>query len=152
MVVCKPGTEEESVLRLTRVGFDNIKGYLNKGFDTWRDAGKKFDMIISISAEEFALDIKHNDKSVVVDVRKPGEFESGHVLNACSMPLSDLTKRYSELDKSAELLVHCAGGYRSMMAASLLKKEGYINVKNVWGGYGKIKEQEVNLVEPKVSA
>ena len=151
VLVCKPGTEEESVQRLTRVGFDNILGYLNKGFEAWKEAGRKIDMVISITAEEFALDLKHSDKTLVLDVRRPAEFDSGHVLNACSMPLSDIPKRVNELDKTKETLVHCAGGYRSMMAASLLKKEGYINVKNVWGGYGKIREQELNLVEPKAA-
>ncbi|OYU94225.1 MAG: MBL fold metallo-hydrolase [Bacteroidetes bacterium B1(2017)] len=149
VLVCKPGTEEESVQRLTRVGFDSIKGYLNGGYDTWVNANEKIDMVISISAEEFALDSKHNPKAVILDVRKPSEFASGHVLNATSMQLSEVLDRSAEIDTKAEILVHCAGGYRSMVAASILKKEGFINVKNVWGGYGKIKEEEISLVGPK---
>ncbi len=146
VLVCKPGTEEESVQRLTRVGFDNIKGYLNGGIDTWKNAGEKIDMVISISSEEFALDSKHNAKAVLLDVRKPSEYENEHVLNATSMPLADIPNRASELDPKAEILVHCAGGYRSMVASSILKKHGFINVKNVWGGFAKIKEEEVNIV------
>ncbi|MBC7383693.1 MAG: MBL fold metallo-hydrolase [Bacteroidia bacterium] len=149
ILICEIGSEEESVQRLARVGFDNVKGYLKGGFETWISARRKVDMVISISAEEFALDIKHNEKAVVVDVRKPGEFNAGHVLNATSVPLSELIERIEELEKSSELLIHCAGGYRSMMAASLMKRNGYYNIKNVWGGYAKIKEEEVNLVEPK---
>jgi len=142
VVVCKPGTEEESVQRLSRVGFDNILGVLEGGMDTWINAGEKYDMVVSISAEEFALDSKHNPKATILDVRKPSEFDSGHVLNATSIQLSEMPSRMEELDKAAEILVHCAGGYRSMVASSLLKKEGFINVKNVWGGYAKIKEEE----------
>ena len=149
VLVCKPGTEEESIQRLTRVGFDNIKGYLIGGFDTWQNANEKIDMVISISPEEFALDSKHNPKAVIIDVRKPSEFASGHVAKAASMPLSDISDRHSELEKNAEILVHCAGGYRSMVAASIFKKNGFTNVKNVWGGYGKIKEEIIDLVEPK---
>jgi glyoxylase-like metal-dependent hydrolase (beta-lactamase superfamily II)/rhodanese-related sulfurtransferase len=149
LIVCKPGTEEESVLRLSRVGFDNILGVLNGGMDTWINAGEKFDMVVSISAEEFALDSKHNSKATILDVRKPSEFESGHVLNATSIQLSEMASRMNELEKSSEVLVHCAGGYRSMIAASMLKKDGFVNVKNVWGGYGKIKEEEIVLVGVK---
>jgi glyoxylase-like metal-dependent hydrolase (beta-lactamase superfamily II)/rhodanese-related sulfurtransferase len=146
LLVCKPGTEEESIQRLSRVGFDHILGYLQGGFDAWREAGEKFDMVISISTEEFALDTKHNPKAVILDVRKPSEFQSGHVLNAVSMQLSEIPEKHLELKKDAEILVHCAGGYRSMVAASLLKKEGFTNVKNVWGGYAKIKEEKIDLV------
>ncbi len=146
LLVCKPGTEEESVLRLTRVGFDHILGYLEGGIDTWKEAGEKIDMVISISTEEFALDAKHNPKAVILDVRKPSEFDAGHVLNAVSMQLSEIPQKHSSLQKDSEILVHCAGGYRSMVAASILKKEGFTNIKNVWGGYAKIKEEKIDLV------
>ncbi len=146
VLVCKPGTEEESVQRLSRVGFDNIKGFLQGGIDTWKNANEKMDMVISISSEEFALDSKHNPKAILLDVRKPSEYEKEHILNATSMQLSEIPTRASELDPKAEIIVHCAGGYRSMVASSILKKEGFINVKNVWGGFAKIKEEEVNIV------
>jgi rhodanese-related sulfurtransferase len=115
---------------------------LEGGMDAWINAGEKYDMVVSISAEEFALDSKHNPKATILDVRKPSEFNGGHVLNATSIQLSEMPSRINELDKSSEVLVHCAGGYRSMIAASMLKKEGFVNVKNVWGGYAKIKEEE----------
>lgn len=146
LLVCKPGTEKESVERLARVGFDQIQGYLEGGFDAWVAAGEKYDMVISISAEEFALDAKHNPKAQIIDVRQPSEFDNGHVLNATNIPLAEIEKHVGELDHGAELLVHCAGGYRSMTASSILKKHGYLNVKNVWGGFEQIKKEMVDVV------
>jgi glyoxylase-like metal-dependent hydrolase (beta-lactamase superfamily II)/rhodanese-related sulfurtransferase len=148
VLVCIPGTEKESIERLSRVGFDNMLGYLDGGFETWRDLGKKYDMIISISPEELALDSKHNPRALILDVRKPGEFKDGHVAKAKNIQLSELMDKAEEIDKEQECLVHCAGGYRSMVAASILKQKGFINVKNVWGGYAKIKEEQIDLVVP----
>lgn len=146
LLICQPGTELESIQRLTRVGFDHILGYLEGGFDAWRVAGEKIDMVISISSEEFALDAKLNPKAMILDVRKPTEYDSGHVLNAENIPLSEIPNRLNELDSQSEILIHCAGGYRSMTASSLLKRNGFNNVKNVWGGYGRIKEEKIDLV------
>lgn len=148
VLVCKPGTEKESVERLSRVGFDQIVGFLEGGFETWKDAGKKYDMVISISSEELALDSKHNPKAMILDVRKPGEFNDGHVAKAKNIQLSELMDKAEEIDKEQECLVHCAGGYRSMVAASVLKHKGFKNVKNVWGGFAKIKEEQIDLVMP----
>ena len=147
VLVCKPGTEEETITRLSRVGFDNIKGFLDGGFDTWLNADKKYDMVISISSEEFALDAKHNPNAMIIDVRKPSEFKDGHVKKAKNIPLDQLLNHVEDLDKNAECLIHCAGGYRSMMAASLFKKHGFKNIKNVWGGYAQIKEEEKIEIE-----
>jgi rhodanese-related sulfurtransferase len=147
VLVCKPGTEEETITRLSRVGFDNIKGFLEGGFDTWLNADKIYDMVISISSEEFALDVKHNPNAMIIDVRKPSEFKDGHVKKAKNIPLDQLVNHVEDLDKNAECLIHCAGGYRSMMAASLFKKHGFKNIKNVWGGYAQIKEEEKIEIE-----
>ena len=147
VLVCKPGTEEETITRLSRVGFDNIKGFLEGGFDTWLNADKIYDMVISISSEEFALDAKHNPNAMIIDVRKPSEFKEGHVKKAKNIPLDQLVNHVEDLDKNAECLIHCAGGYRSMMAASLFKKHGFKNIKNVWGGYAQIKEEEKIEIE-----
>lgn len=146
VLVCKPGTEKETVSRLARVGFDSISGYLENGFDAWKDAGLRYDMVISISAEELALDAKHNPKATILDVRKPEEFKSGHVFNAKNLPLNGLISGSENLDKNQEHLIHCAGGYRSMIAASMLKKNGFTNIKNVWGGFEKIKEEKVEIL------
>lgn len=152
IIVAKPDTEKESIERLTRVGFDNIKGYLEGGFDAWRDADKRYDMVISISSEELVLDSLYNPGAIILDVRKVGEFADGHLHNAINMPLGDINNRIEELDKTKETLVHCAGGYRSMVAAAFLKSKGFTNVKNVWGGWAQIKQEEKAKIVVDVKA
>jgi len=149
LIVAENGKEAESIERLTRVGFDNILGYINGGFETWLNAEKRYDMVISVDAEEFELDAKHTDISII-DVRKSGEWNDGHLKKALHFPLDNLTKDYEKLDKEKEYLIHCAGGYRSMIAASYLKSKGFERVKNVSGGYGVIKD--LNLDFEKASA
>ncbi len=138
LIVADEGKERESIERLTRVGFENIKGYLKGSYEAWKNAGKRFDMVISIDDEEFALDVK-NTEVKVLDVRKPGEFADLHMKTALHFPLDTLNKDYTALDKNEEYLIHCAGGYRSMVAASFLKSKGFTLVKNVYGGFGKIR-------------
>lgn len=140
VLVAEPGKEQESAERLTRVGFDNIKGFLQGGFEAWLDAEKRYDMVISIDDEEFELDVKHTEVGVL-DVRKPGEFNELHVDKAQHFSLDKIVENTKTLDPTKEYLVHCAGGYRSMIAVSYLKAHGIKNVKNVWGGFGKIKER-----------
>ncbi len=140
VLVAEPGKEQESAERLTRVGFDNIKGFLQGGFEAWLDAEKRYDMVISIDDEEFELDVKHTEVGVL-DVRKPGEFNELHVDKAQHFSLDNIVENTKTLDPTKEYLVHCAGGYRSMIAVSYLKAHGIKNVKNVWGGFGKIKER-----------
>lgn len=153
IVVAKPGTEQESVERLTRVGFDNIKGFLDGGFESWKNANKKFDMIISISSEELVLDSLHNPSAVILDVRKPTEFASGHLMQAKNIQLSEILTNNGELGKNQEILVHCAGGYRSMVAAAALKTQGFTNVKNVWGGWSQIKDEpKAQIVQEAINA
>jgi glyoxylase-like metal-dependent hydrolase (beta-lactamase superfamily II) len=140
VIVAEPSKEQESIERLTRVGFDNIAGFLNGGFEAWVDADKRYDMVISIDDEEFVLDVKHSEVDVL-DVRKPGEYNDSHIDKAQHFSLDAIAKNYASLDKNKPYLIHCAGGYRSMIAVSYLKSKGFTNVKNVWGGYGKIKER-----------
>lgn len=140
VIVAEPGKEQESIERLTRVGFDKIEGFLNGGFEAWVDADKRYDMVISIDDEEFVLDVKHSEVDVL-DVRKPGEYNDSHIDKAHHFSLDAIAKNYASLDKDKPYLIHCAGGYRSMIAVSYLKAKGFTNVKNVWGGYGKIKER-----------
>ena len=141
VIVAEPGKETESIERLTRVGFDNIKGFLDGGFEAWVDADKRYDMVISIDDEEFELDIAHSPVAVL-DVRKPGEFNELHVDRATHFPLDAIATNYKNLDAEKEYLIHCAGGYRSMVAASFLKSKGIKKVKNVLGGFAKIKERK----------
>jgi hydroxyacylglutathione hydrolase len=140
IIVAEPGKETESIERLTRVGFDQIKGFLQGGFEAWVDADKRYDMVISIDDEEFELDVAHTDVNIL-DVRKPGEFNELHVDKATHFSLDAIATNYKNLDPNKEYLVHCAGGYRSMVAASYLKSKGFKNVKNVLGGFAKIKER-----------
>lgn len=156
VLVTEPGKEKESITRLARVGIDNVHGYLDGGYEAWTKAGEQIDMIIDIEADEMAMDLPHDNLIEVVDVRKPGEFEAGHVKGARNAPLDTLVDaaNVAVIDDTNNLYVHCAGGYRSVIAASLLKRHGYHNLRNVLGGYGKIKlEKNIPLVLPgKVGA
>lgn len=142
VLVTEPGAEKESAIRLSRVGIDNVQGYLDGSYEAWKNAGEKIDMIINVDPEELVMDIPHDNKLEIIDVRKPTEFEAGHVKGAYNAPLNTLmdTANVAMIDDEANLYIHCAGGYRSVIAASILKKEGFHNLRNVLGGYGKIKE------------
>ncbi|WP_187263009.1 MBL fold metallo-hydrolase [Pontibacter beigongshangensis] len=137
------GREEEVVTRLARVGYDHALGYLKGGLAAWEAAGKEVDSINSISAAEFADRFEQNHNLKVVDVRKPGEYQAEHVEKAQSAPLDYLNEHLAELPKEETMYLHCAGGYRSMIAASILKARGYDNVVNIAGGFKAIAETPV---------
>lgn len=138
LLVTPEGKEEETIKRLARVGYDNTLGYLKGGFESWKEAGFDFDTITTVSAE--VLEQKMNEKVPVFDVRKPGEYTAEHILDVPSTPLDFLNNHLSEFPKNEEFYVHCAGGYRSMIAASILKARGYHNVIDVQGGFAAIKK------------
>lgn len=142
VLVTEAGKEKESAIRLSRVGIDNVQGYLQGGFEAWRDANETIDMVIDIEPEELAMDIPHDSKLEVIDVRKPSEFDTAHVKGAYNAPLDTLMDpmNVAMIDTENNLYIHCAGGYRSVIAASLLKRQGYHNLRNVLGGFGKIKD------------
>src|SRR6201996_9625016 len=144
VLVTAPGEEKESVVRLARVGFDKVKGYLQGGFEAWQEAGEPIDMIIDVEADELAMDIPFDENLVVIDVRRETEFADGHVKDAINIPLQELTDPGSmaQFEENHNLYVHCGGGYRSIIAASLLKRQGIHNLRNVTGGWGKIKDQK----------
>ncbi len=144
LLVTEPGKEKETIVRMARVGFDKVKGYLDGGYDAWKNAGEPIDMIVDVEADELMMDIPHDNKLVVVDVRRPTEFADGHLKDALNLPLNDMTDPalMANLEEDQNLYVHCAGGYRSVIAASLLKRQGIHNLRNIVGGWGKIKEQE----------
>ncbi|MEI2739013.1 MAG: rhodanese-like domain-containing protein [Chitinophagaceae bacterium] len=144
VLVTEPGKEKETIIRMARVGFDKVKGYLDGGYDAWKNAGEAIDMIIDVEADELMMDIPHDNNLVVVDVRRPTEFADGHLKDALNLPLNDMTDpaMMASLEEDQNLYVHCAGGYRSVIAASLLKRQGIHNLRNVVGGWSKIKEQE----------
>ena len=141
LIVADEGREEEVVTRLARVGYDYTLGYLKGGFDAWKNAGKEVDKIRSISAAQFAEEWKEK-KYTVLDVRKPGEYLSEHVENAANLPLDDINENLASLNKDENYFVHCAGGYRSMIFASILKARGFENLTDVKGGFKAIKESE----------
>ncbi len=150
VLVTEAGKEKESAIRLSRVGIDNVQGYLDGGFEAWKAAGETIDMVIDIEPEELAMDMPHDSKLEVIDVRKPTEFETAHVKGAHNAPLDTLMDpmNVAMIDTDNNLYVHCAGGYRSVIASSLLKRQGYHNLRNVLGGFGKIKDVKgVPIVE-----
>lgn len=134
LLIAEEGREEEIVTRLARVGYDNTLGYLKGGFKGWLQAGKDVDAIDTISADEFAKRYQQS-KLAVFDVRKPGEFQAEHVEGAHNTPLDFINEHLSEIPKEGEVYIHCASGYRSMIAASILKARGWNNLVEVSGGF-----------------
>ena len=142
-LVTPAGQEVETVLRLARVGYDNCIGFLEGGFAAWQRAGKEVDTIASISAEEFVRRRQQQPEIPIVDVRKPDEFMDGHVAEAKNFPLDNLNDYMAEISHDEPVYVHCAGGYRSMIANSILKARGFHNVVNVEGGMAAIKKVNI---------
>jgi glyoxylase-like metal-dependent hydrolase (beta-lactamase superfamily II)/rhodanese-related sulfurtransferase len=144
--------EEDSLTRLARVGFDQLVGYLDGGFEAWKQAGEAVDLIIDVEADEMKMDINYDPKMIIVDVRKELEFDNGHVQTAVNIPLSNMTDvtSLSNFEDTDNIYVHCAGGYRSVIACSLMKRQGIHNLRNVLGGYDAIKQiQGMPLVAAK---
>lgn len=153
LLVTEPGKEEESLVRLSRVGFDKVQGYLQGGFETWLGSGEPVDLIIDVEADELAMDIPHDPNLVVLDVRRETEFADGHIVGAQNLPLMEMTDviHIAGFEEKQNLYVHCAGGYRSVIAASLMKRQGIHNLRNLLGGWNKIKEQKTIKVEKDAS-
>jgi rhodanese-related sulfurtransferase len=146
LIVAADGREEEVVTRLARVGYDNSIGFLKGGFQTWLEAGKEIDSITSISAEEY-LERAKNEKVKVIDVRKPTEFLAEHVDGAISLPLDFINEHLAEFPKEEKFYMHCATGYRSMVAASILKSRGWDNFIEVAGGIKALGEAGATLTD-----
>jgi glyoxylase-like metal-dependent hydrolase (beta-lactamase superfamily II)/rhodanese-related sulfurtransferase len=142
LLVCEPGTEKESIVRLARVGFENMIGHLAGGFDAWAKEGEPIDLIIDVEADELAMDLPFDPNMVIVDVRKISEFDKGHIKEALTIPLDELTDPASmaNFDDNQNIYIHCAGGYRSVIASSLIKRQGIHNIRNVIGGFKAISE------------
>lgn len=143
LLVTEEGKEKETVIRLARVGFSKITGYLAGGFEAWQNAGEKTDLIINVETDELAMDIPFDDKLIVIDVRKEVEFADGHVKDAVNIPLANMVDPASmaNVEDTDNLYLHCGSGYRSTIAASLFKRQGIHNLRNVFGGWSKIKDQ-----------
>ncbi len=146
LLVAPKGREEEAIIRLSRVGFDNTLGFLDGGFEAWKHAGFDYDTISSISAEELKSKME-NGEIPIFDVRKEGEFKSEHVKDAHHTPLDYLNDHLSEFPEDKPFYVHCAGGYRSVIAASILKSRGIHNLIDVSGGFAAIKDAGVPVTD-----
>jgi hydroxyacylglutathione hydrolase len=137
LLVADEGKIEEVITRLGRVGFDNTIGYLKGGFDAWKADNKEVDTLRSIPATDFATEITEN-KLPVFDMRKKGEWDSSHLTDATHVCLSGINEHLAEFPKDENFYVHCTGGYRSVIASSILKMRGYHNLTDVAGGYDAI--------------
>ncbi|MDW8273782.1 MAG: rhodanese-like domain-containing protein [Chitinophagales bacterium] len=142
VLVTAPGKEEESVTRLARVGFDNVLGHLKGGFETWKQAGKEIDTINRISAQKFA-EVVDIENDMIIDVRKETEYAAEHIENAYNKPLAYINEWIRDIDPKKHFFMHCAGGYRSMIAASILQGRGYRNFTEIEGGFKAIAQTSV---------
>jgi len=142
ILVAPSGREEEAVMRLARVGYDNTIGFILGGIEAWKNAKKEIETLISIDAESFADDLLKENLNVL-DVRKPGEYNSSHLIQAGSNPLDFINDWTNTLDKTKKYHIHCAGGYRSVIAASILKARGYKNLIDVAGGFAAIQKTKL---------
>ena len=145
LLVVEKEEEVEAITRLSRVGFDNTIGYLEGGFLAWKESGKQVDKVTSISAQQFENEIKNND-SVIFDVRKKSEYDNERIDSAINTPLDVINNYLSDVQDKKDFYVHCAGGYRSMIAASILKSRGVHNIIEIKGGFKSIKETSIPLI------
>jgi len=146
LLVTEPGQEQEAVTRLSRVGFDNTLGYLKGGFDAWKKTAREYDTVCSITADTYMQEQKEN-LNPVFDVRKHTEFLSEHLEDAINTPLDSINEHLKNLPEENIFYIHCAGGYRSMIAASILKSRGIHNIKNIKGGFTALKESGIKISE-----
>lgn len=146
LLIAEPGKEEEAIIRLSRVGYDNVLGLLKGGFEAWKNAGKEVDTINRITTAEFEK-MYNTDKPLVFDVRKKSEYDSEHILDAENVPLNQINQHLSEFPKDKPFVLHCAGGYRSMIAASILKQRGWDNFSDVIGGFDEIAKTSVKKTD-----
>ena len=143
LLVVPEGRAEEAVIRLSRVGFDNTLGFLSGGIEAWKEEEEKeIDTVNSIPTAKF-LSLQNKTKGLIFDIRKQSEYLSEHVLESSNIPLNDLNLHLSEFPKEEEFFLHCAGGYRSMIAASILKSRGFHNLIDIQGGYQALKQTEI---------
>ncbi|WP_405250844.1 rhodanese-like domain-containing protein [Dokdonia sp. Asnod3-C12] len=142
LLITDPGKEEETITRLSRVGYDFTIGFLKNSFSSWKESGKDFETIARISPQQLEAEYKMG-QPLVFDVRKKSEFLSEHVLGAINVPLNEINQHLAQFPKNKPFFLHCAGGYRSMIAASILKQRGWKDFSDVRGGFAQITETTV---------
>lgn len=142
LLITDADKEEEAITRLSRVGYDHTVGYLKGGFSTWKDSGKDFETVERISPTVFENKLKA-EKPLVIDVRKKSEYQSEHVIGAINVPLNEINQHLAQFPKDEPFILHCAGGYRSMIASAILKQRGWDNFVDVIGGFKEISETGV---------
>lgn len=143
IIIANEGEEEEAIIRFARVGFHKVLGFLKGGWAAWEKSGRAKEMIIDVTTDELALDLRFDKKLMVIDVRNKSEYDAGHVKGAALMPFDQLTDPLvmAQVNDNKNMYVYCAGGYRSMIACSLMKRQGFYNLRNVLGGWNKMKEE-----------
>lgn len=147
LLIVEEGKAEEAIMRLARVGYDYTIGYLEGGIAAWKAAGKELDTITSVSVKDFEAEMNQNPGLSVLDVRKPGEYETGHLESASTRPLDYINDWTNEINPAGTYYLHCAGGYRSVIAASILKARGVENVIDIAGGYAAIKSTDLKRTD-----
>ena len=154
ILIAETGKEAGTINLLAGAGFAHIEGFLEGGFDAWKTAGEEIDMIINVDAAEMAMDIPFDENLVVLDVRRPVEYAEGHVENAVNIPLSDLSDpgNLVQLEERDNLYIHCVRGCRSVIAASILKQQGYNNLRNISGGWEFIRHTKGIKIVKETSA
>ena len=150
LLVADTGKEQEAITRLSRVGFDQVLGHLGGGFPAWKSSGKEIDTVVRINATQFEGEFVAG-KTKVIDVRKCSEFQNGHVEGAENNTLSDINEWMSSINPKEHFYLHCQGGFRSMIAASILQARGYRNFTEIEGGYGAISKTGIPAVKTQTA-
>ncbi|MEO6949744.1 MAG: rhodanese-like domain-containing protein [Ginsengibacter sp.] len=144
ILIAPVGKEEVAEKKLFQIGFLKIEGFLQGGFDTWLKAGERVDMVIDIEPDELGMDLPFDNHIVVVDVRSFDEYSKSHVKDSMNLPLGEMNDvaQIADLEENQNLYIYSESGYRSVIAASLLKREGYYSVRNILGGFGNIQHEK----------
>ena len=145
VIISEEGKLEETLMRLTRVGYENVLGYLEGGIESWKSAGKEVDTIETLTPDNLKTMLESDTKFNILDVRRPSEFEVSHIPNSKNFPLDFINEKMSEIDKDTDYILYCSGGYRSMTTASILRSRGFENVRDVDGGFSSIVETGIKL-------
>lgn len=146
LLITYPDKQEEAITRLSRVGYDSTRGYMEGGFDSWKKSGKDFEIVDRITPKEFEATY-NSEKPLVIDVRKKSEYDSENVIGSINVPLNEINQHLAQFPKEKPFVLYCAGGYRSMIAASILKQRGWNDFVDVVGGFDEMKNTNIEKSE-----